>query len=76
MFYCYSLACVSVKPQCFDVFLLSLWSFDIMASRRDLRSYFVKSDNPKVKSRSSQKDKLKASYLIQSASNITNETEV
>ena len=46
-----------------------------MASKRDLRSYLAKSDNSKVKS-SSQKDKRKASYLIQSASNITGETEI
>ena len=49
--------------------------FDIMVSKRDLRSYFAKSDNVHVKS-SSQKDKPKASYLIQSASNITVETEI
>ena len=46
-----------------------------MASKRDLRSYLAKSDNSKVKS-SSQKDKPKASYLIQSASNITGEAEI
>ena len=60
---------MSVKPRCFEVFFVSLWSFDIMASKIDLRSHFAK-----LKS-SSQKDKPKASYLIQSVSNITGETE-
>ena len=46
-----------------------------MASKRDLRSYFAKSNIAKVES-SSQKDKPKASYLIQSASTITGETEI
>ena len=69
LFYCYCFACVSVKPRCFEVFFVSLWSFDIMASKIDLRSHFAK-----LKS-SSQKDKPKASYLIQSVSNITGETE-
>ena len=48
-----------------------------MASKRDLRSYFTKSDNAKVKS-NIQKDKRKCSYPIhiQSASNITGETEI
>ena len=73
-FSCYCFQYVSVKPQCFEVFILSLWSFDIMASKRDLRSYFAKSDNVKVKS-SSQKDKPNTSCLIQSKSNMTGETD-
>ena len=48
---------------------------DIMVLKRDLRSCFAKSDNAKVKS-SSQKDKPKASHLIQSASNVTVELEI
>ena len=44
-----------------------------MGSKRDLRSYFAKSDNAKVKS-SNQKDK--PNYLIQSASTITGESEI
>ena len=46
-----------------------------MVSKRDLGSYFAKSDNATVKS-SSQKDKPNASYLMQSASNITGEKEI
>ena len=72
--YCYCFVRVSVKPQCFKFYILSFWSFDIMDSKRDSRSYFAKSDIAKVKS-SRQKDKPKASYL-QSASNITGETEI
>ena len=45
-----------------------------MALKKDLQSYFAKSDNAKVKSRS-QKGKPKDFYFIQSSSNITNETE-
>ena len=37
----------------------------MMPSKRNLRSYFAKHDNAKAK----------ASYLIESASNITGETE-
>lgn len=36
LFFCYCFACLSVKPQ-FVVVILSLWSFDIMASIRDLQ---------------------------------------
>ena len=44
---------------------------DIMASKRDLRSYFVKTDiTNKETSSSSQK----VSLIIQSSSNITDET--
>ena len=57
------------------IFILSLVLSTSLASKSDLRSYVAKSDNAKVKS-SSQKDKPKASYLIQSASNITGETEI
>ena len=46
-----------------------------MASKRNLQSYFGKSSNAKVKW-STQKDKPKASYLIQSVSNIAGETEI
>ena len=46
-----------------------------MALNRDLLSYFRKSGNAKVKP-SSQKDKPKASYIIQSVSNTTGETEI
>ena len=45
-----------------------------MVSKRDLGSYFAKSDNATVKS--SQKDKSNASHLMQSASNITGEKEI
>ena len=65
-FYCYCFACMSVKLRYFEVFILSLWSFEIIASKRALRSYFAKSDNAKVKS-STQNDKPRTSYLIQSA---------
>ena len=57
------------------IFILSLGLLTSLASKSDFRSYVAKSDNAKVKS-SSQKDKPKASYLIQSASNITGETEI
>ena len=67
--------CGSVKSQCFEVFILNAWSFDIMASKRNLRSYFGKSSHAKVK-RSTQKDKPKASHHIQSVSIITGETEI
>ena len=46
-----------------------------MVSKRDLGSYFAKSDNATIKS-SSQKDKPNASHLMQSASNITGEKEI
>ena len=57
------------------LFFQSSRSFDIMTSKRDLQSYFAKSDNAKVKSRS-QKDKPKASCLIQSALNVSGKTEI
>ena len=46
---------------------------DILVSKRDLRSYFLKTDNTnKETSSSSQKDSL----IIQSSTNITGETEI
>ena len=49
LFYCYCFECVRVKPQCFEVYIFSIWSFDIMASKRDMRLYFAKSDDAKKK---------------------------
>ena len=46
---------------------------DIMASKRDLRSYFVKTDNSNKETLSSSQ---KVSLVIQSSSNITGETEI
>ena len=45
----------------------------IMASKRDLQSYFVKTDNT-IKEKSSNNQK--ASFVIQSSSNMTGETEI
>ena len=69
----------------FSLFFLSLWFIDFIASKRDLQSYFTKSDNTKVKSRS-QKDKpnqgakkiyqrLLILFSLHQISNITSETE-
>ena len=44
-----------------------------MASKRDLRSYFVKTDNSNKETLSSSQ---KVSLVIQSSSNITGETEI
>ena len=46
-----------------------------MASKRDLRSYFAKSNNAKVKS-SIQKYEPKAFFVIQTAPNITGQTVI
>ena len=46
-----------------------------MASKRDLQSYYAKSDNAKAKW-SNQNDKLIASYLIKSTPNITGKIEI
>ena len=46
---------------------------DIMASKRDLRSYFAKTDNTDKETSSSNP---KVSLIIQSSSNITGETEI
>ena len=46
---------------------------DIMASKRDFRSYFVKTDNANKKISSSSR---KVSLVIQSSSNVTGETEI
>ena len=46
-----------------------------MASKSDLRSYFIKNDNAKVKS-SSRTDEPQTSHFIQSASNIKGVTEI
>ena len=46
---------------------------DIMTSKRDLRSYFVKIDNTNKETLSSSQ---KVSLVIQSSSNITGETEI
>ena len=45
---------------------------DIMASKRDLQSYFAKTDNTNKETSSNQK----VSLIIQSSSNITGETEI
>ena len=58
-----SLFCMGeCQTSMFQVFILKLWSFNIMVLKRDLRSYFAKSDNAKVKS-NSQKDEPNASYF-------------
>ena len=43
-----------------------------MASKRDLQSYFAKTDNTNKETSSNQK----VSLIIQSSSNITGETEI
>ena len=45
----------------------------IMASKRDLRSYFFKTDNTNKETSSSSQE---VSLVIQSSSNITGETEI
>ena len=40
------------QPQCFEVFIFSLWSFGIMAFNKDWRSNFSKIDNAKVETSS------------------------
>ena len=63
-----------LQNECFDVFFpLSFKNLlgYIMASKRDLRSYFVKTDNTNKETSSSSQ---KVTPVIQSSSNIPGET--
>ena len=65
-----------LQKKCFDVFFpLSFGDLlgDIMPSKRNLRSYFVKIDNTNKETSSSSQN---VSLIIQSSSNITGETEI
>ena len=65
-----------LQKKCFDIFFpLSFKDLlgDIMASKRDLRSHFVKTDNTNKETSSSGQ---RVSLVIQSSSDITGEMEI